>query len=553
MSWETVHALSHALARTLLHFLWQGAAVGLVYLLALRWAGSPRRRHALALGGLLVILTLPPLTFLQLYGSGDTMAAAAAPAADGATAAPNVTAIASAAEAPESWTQVIVFAWLAGAMLIALRLLRDWLQLRAAIRAGSEPPPALLDVLERQMRRLGIRRRVRLCVTARITTAGVYGWLRPTILLPAALALCMPRDQLEALVAHELAHVLRADFIANSLALLARTLLYFHPVVHRICHDLESSREQLCDDLVVALDIDRLKYARALSTAESLRQRVKVPVPLLTATGGELSERVHRILDLDPPAHQGRERAPLVLALAAIALVMAGLSGNDAHRLLSVVRPEVQATYLMLTPRQAPGSISAPNLTFDLPRPRLPALPAAAMIDEATPAGAAAAGAAEAALAQPDLAAMDLPATPDTVAPVPESAATAAEDPPGSHALPEATIGTPAGGDRPARPRILRQVQPEYPRLARWDGIEGSVTLAYRINGAGEPHDIRVVSATPAGVFEEATIEALQRWRFAAGADGEYQQAFDFLLARNDGRCEPRMGSKICRPVFRQD
>src|SRR5690606_10840737 len=111
---------------------------------------------------------------------------------------------------------LLVFTWFAGALAIAFRLLRDWRLLRGAIRTGSEPPPELLAMLDRQIRRIGLSRPVRLRLTARITTAGVYGWLRPVILLPTALALCMPRDQLETLLAHELAHIRRADFLSNS-------------------------------------------------------------------------------------------------------------------------------------------------------------------------------------------------------------------------------------------------------------------------------------------------------------------------------------------------
>lgn len=569
MPWETLHTLSHTLAWTLLHFLWQGALIGVVYLLALRQTGSTRQRHALALSGLLLVLVMPLLTFQYLHqGSAPAAADAALASAASETAAIGAGENVLLAESADAgyWTSLLAFAWLAGALLVALRLLRDWHLLRQAIRTGREPPAELLAMLDQQARRVGVGQRVRLRLTARITSAGVYGWLRPVILLPTALALCMPRDQLETLLAHELAHIRRADFLANSLALLARTLLYFHPVVHRLCRDLERSREQLCDDLVVSLDIDRIKYARALSSAESFRQQVKVPVPLLTATGGELSERVHRILDIRPVAHSGKERAPLLLAFAAVLAAIATLAGTDSTRLLGVARPEFQAAYLALTAARAPDIVAA-DLVLGDRRPQLPALTfTAAAAGDAAVDTASTSTAPTPDVATPAstmggaMAAMDAPARPAPqtlpAAPLDIGVATpaiaipplptAAAD--GSDSAGIATADTSAA--QPLPPRILRQVQPHYPRSARLDGIEGSVTLGYRIGANGAPDAIRVISATPAGLFEQATIRALQRWRFAADTDSEYQQTFDFLIgtqADSGDRCEPRIGTRICR------
>lgn len=565
MPWEALQTLSHTLAWTLLHFLWQGALVGLLYVVGIRAATTVRQRHAAALFGLLVLLALPPTTFYWLHqegaqavttevaaGSGEAMAAAMTVGADGAI---------DDTAAGVWWAYLLVFVWLTGALTIALRLLCDWRLLRTAIRTGTTPPSELVAMLERQVRRVGVGRRVRLCLTARITSAGVYGWLRPVILLPTALALCMPRDQLETLLAHELAHIRRADFLANSMALLARTLLYFHPVVHRLCGDLERTREQLCDDLVVSLDIDRIKYARALSTAESFRQRMQVPVPLLTATGGELSERVHRILEIRPSTHSGRERAPILLSLTAIVVAVIGLNGTDSARLLSVTRPEFLAAYATLMTSQAPA-IAAADIVVAPPRPRLPGFATPETI-QASETGAS---------SQRMLAEVDDIA--ETVEPEATSAPTnAAEQPPvlastatepqpmaPPQSTPEAmpapiaaTIepGTTADMSEPVAPRVVRRISPTYPSNARWNGVEGSVTLAYRIGADGVPSDIRVVSATPSDLFEQSTIDALRRWRFASGADGEYQQSFDFLLGESNQRCEARVGTRICRVPVR--
>jgi bla regulator protein BlaR1 len=541
--------LSNTLAWTLLHSLWQGLLVGALYGLGKRVSASVAWQHALALGGLLAMLALPAATFWWLLQHPVAVSGAVELAGAGAALAGQAAAVgAIGAESSEPWAFALVAAWLAGALVISVRLFGDWRLIRAAIREGSPAPAALQALLEEQMRRIGVTRAVRLRLTARITTAGVYGLLRPVVLLPIALALTLPRDQLEALLVHELAHIRRADFLANLLALLARTLLYFHPVVHWLCRDLERTRETLCDDLVVGLKVDRLKYARALSTAEQFRQQV--PVPLLTATGGELSARVHRILALAPDRRRDKDRAPLLLSLAAITLSIVGLQGVAPEAPFAAARPEFRAAYQVLVASPAPQLAVAALPGTDRLRPDLIRPEPTAVVDATDVAGAAAA---------PGSASLSTPWIP-VAAPAPELRV-AAPEPLISVGLPAAsgvalaarpipqTDATVPAGSSGEPPRAVRRSQPYYPRAARWQGIEGHVTLAYRLDASGSPVAVSVIDAEPAGQFEDAALSAFARWRFdpdSAGS-GRWTQTFEFSLGEDAGRCEVKLGSRICR------
>lgn len=580
MPFPTLHELSEALAWMLLHFLWQGFLVGALYAIGKRLSDSVRWQHGLALTALLLLLVLPAITFyaLSLISATPVETAAITGGVQStiqATLPAAGTTDAALAMETSWWSQLLVAIWLLGALVISVRLLGDWRLVRLAIREGAEPPKELEAMLRRQMQRMGLSRHVRLKLTARITTPAVYGLMRPVVLLPIALALSIPKDQLEALLAHELAHIRRADFIANLLTLCARTLLYFHPVVHWICRDLERTREVLCDDLVVDLDIDPLKYARALSKAEEFRQQV--PVPLLTATGGELTARVHRILAIDPDKRRKRnDRAPLLLAIAAITASLAGLSGITQEQLLAVTRPEFRAVYGALIAAQQPPAIAKPTPEFEAPsaealRFQLPAAPdvivesvapddsSRTVEDEVlaprilppeliTPIDTGELSVADIGIRPQPL---DVPQTYDAAA-MPTSAEQdrnpiAAE----MTTSPAQVDAMPVSPERllPS-PTVLHRVEPRYPRSARWQGIEGSITLSYRIDSRGRPVDIAVVSAAPSGVFDKATIAAFNKWRFEPGSesDARYSQIFDFNLGNEDtGRCEMRLGSKICR------
>lgn len=569
MTLPTAQAFSEVLAWTLLHFFWQGLAIGALYAAAKQVSTSVRWQHAIALVGLFLLLLAPAITFCLLNlpaGAAGTLIDPAAMSVTPATAMPAIgVAMAGADGTADVWTLGLVGLWLLGSLVVGSRLVRDWREVRKAIRESAEPSLELLALLARQMERIGIVRKVRLRLTDRITTPAVYGFLRPVVLLPTALALGLPRDQLETLLAHELAHVRRADFVVNTLALIARTLFYFHPVVHWICRDLERTRETLCDDLVVELKVDRLKYARALSTVEHFRQ--KIPVPLLTAVGGELTSRVHRILAIETDNRQKKPRAPLLLSLAAIVVILAGVNGVT-HEQLSAARPEFRVVYgaLMGTPpameppvvpvilqRALPQAIALAPLASDIAATAVATSLPAALPDIVDTAPATTIAPSTDADAPAPLLSADLP---DLAAVTPPPQTMAMEAPAAAPDLPalDAPAAVPAVDDArqqaASAPRALRRVQPEYPRSALRHGTEGSVTLSYRLDARGVPVDVRVASSTPAHIFESASLDAFERWRFEAAAPtGErHSQTFSFSLTDSDDqRCIRVTGSGICR------
>jgi TonB family protein len=110
----------------------------------------------------------------------------------------------------------------------------------------------------------------------------------------------------------------------------------------------------------------------------------------------------------------------------------------------------------------------------------------------------------------------------------------------------EAGAAAMAGGPPP---RVLRKSKPYYPRAARWQGIEGHVTLSYRLDAGGAPVALEVIEAEPAGQFEQAAVEAFERWRFDPehAGNGRWTQTFEFSLGDDAGRCEVKLGSRICR------
>jgi beta-lactamase regulating signal transducer with metallopeptidase domain len=281
---------------TLLHFLWEGALVAALYALARALAGgriSARGRYAIACASLLTMTVAPVLTYWWLGSSrqaariGDLTDWAARQLAPGVAYSP----------VTDPWQQAmpaIVMAWFAGAAACSLRLLMGFIS--AAALRRSRHAPVLTEwqqTLDRLIERMHVSRSVRLLATDRVDSPSVIGWLRPVILAPVGVLCGLAPEQVEALLAHELAHVRRHDYLVNVLQGIAESLLFYHPAVWWISNQIRAEREHCCDDLAVAASGDVLVYARALAELESMRPAHFKAA--LSANDGSLLRRIRRL------------------------------------------------------------------------------------------------------------------------------------------------------------------------------------------------------------------------------------------------------------------
>ena len=203
----------------------------------------------------------------------------------------------------DEWLPLFVSVWLAGVALLTLRLFSGWMWVQRMKSHGARPAPeALQTAAERLMRRLHIGRAVRLLESTSVSVPTVIGWLKPVVLLPTSALAGLAPNQMEAILAHELAHIRRHDYIVNLFQTVVETLLFYHPAVWWLSRRIRAERENCCDDLAVSLCGDPVAYAAALAELEGLRSTTGELV--LAATGGSLLQRVRRLLGV--PTHAGR-------------------------------------------------------------------------------------------------------------------------------------------------------------------------------------------------------------------------------------------------------
>src|SRR5215203_1337007 len=337
---------------TLLHFVWQGtlAAIALAFVLALlprRWA---RARYVLGCVALLGMVALPVITAsyiarhparqgLVSVGAGIADAehanGAAPPSArdsstvsaagDGADGASGGSPGALRAAQPSAWFPWLVASWLAGVCICAIRLAGGWWQTRRLVRDdASSVQDAWARAVDRLSARLRLRTSVRLLESACIQVPIVIGSFKPVLLLPAAALTGLSPQQIEAVLAHELAHIRRHDYLVNLVQSVVEAVLFYHPGVWWVSHTIRVEREHCCDDLAVSVCGDALLYARALTNIETLRhERIGIA---MAASNGSLLSRVRRLLGVRPPARLAAS-GPVVLSLTAILVASAGLAG----------------------------------------------------------------------------------------------------------------------------------------------------------------------------------------------------------------------------------
>lgn len=329
--------LAQAIGWALVHLLWQGTLVALVLAAALALSArkSANLRYALSCAALALVVALGVGTAVVSYrtptpeatgrnvalGMSDPTPSTHQPLASPApTTADRLAPLArTAADA----LPLLVTLWLAGVALFSVRLLVEWIRVRRLVARSANPAAEPLAATARRLATaLGVRRIVRVVESTAVVVPSVVGFARPVILVPASALTGLSPAQLEMILAHELAHVRRHDFLVNLLQSVVETLVFYHPAVWWISARVRDERENCCDDLAVAVCGDPLLYARTLTRLEELRG--PAPVLAASANGGSLLERVRRLV-----AAPTRGETPVArgaVALSALSVVLVALA-----------------------------------------------------------------------------------------------------------------------------------------------------------------------------------------------------------------------------------
>lgn len=343
--------VAQALGWTLLHAIWQGFAVVLptaILLHILRDRSSVLRYQA----GVLALLA-------QLLASAITFAWYYKPAVNSLNAAITnsltqplpirwqvLTQTLGRQRLPwhqqtqqflETHLSQFVLIYLIGVAVFGLRLVGGWLYLQQLSRTAVQPTVSTWAELTSRLRSvLAIQPVIQVRESARVAVPMVVGVLKPILLLPFGLAANLSTREIEAVLAHELAHVKRHDYAVNLLQSVVEVLYFFHPALWWLSARVREEREHCCDDLAVqACEGNARLLAQALARVEELRL-AQAGAPALAmafaANRQQLLHRVRRIL--------GVQTQPVVSNASLGGLTLATLLLMSASVLAVQQRPE---------------------------------------------------------------------------------------------------------------------------------------------------------------------------------------------------------------------
>ncbi len=323
----------HALGWTVVHSLWQAFIIALLlsaYLLATK-ADARQRYFAgfVALGATLLSATA---TFFILFDNAGFGVASELWSADGQLLGHYFTE--NKAANFQDWFNnnmpFIVTMWLMGMAFFILKMLGGLLYIqRLKTRHLIALPDCWQLLLQKIQQELGITKAIALQASALVKVPMVVGWLKPVVLMPIAAINNLSTQQVEAILAHELSHIARHDFVLNILQSIVEALFYFNPAVWWVSARIRTERENCCDDMAVALCGNSIAYAKALVSLQEMHQARPVLAMSFSKNKNQLLHRIQRILQSPDKKSNVMEKITATILLLAAVVILSVQANTD--------------------------------------------------------------------------------------------------------------------------------------------------------------------------------------------------------------------------------
>ena len=541
------HIIS-ALGWTLIHFLWQGSAIAFVYWLISRSSKSLHTKYWTGMVAVLLALLIPMSQFISLIQAPDVNQGTFFIANTVQTMAIKpLTAWETFLALTHQSLPYLVLIWAVVVMALTTDLVRSWFKLNA-IEHDCEPTLSieLKQLIKNTAIQLDLASIPILKVSKKILVPAAYGIYKPTVLLPLSLMSQLPKDQIHAIIIHELCHLKRNDFLHNILQLTADTLFFFHPAIRWMNNDIRQIREQCCDQLVLSQNTHAITYAKALTNIASLTTGHNLKPSLqIGISDGQLLQRVKFLLQNNSSQSSIMIFLPLfALFLASLYLFQsnqAPLGHNDTpttnqkqnqntlkKRFVSnLFYPSqtknklAQIQQETTTPAEMPIQSKAPVIELK-------------MLQDAVELG------------RPN---SSMPLTPpfpglqfNNTPPSTKTSTTSTERQ-AVNDIPEITSHNSTNEPPSAaliKPILSRYINPEYPAEFWRKQVEQTVIASFTIKANGKLDDIRLTSQiNNYAAFEQSVKTTLRKWRFQksslnnANLQRTYQQLFEFKISED--------------------
>lgn len=334
--------LTEALGWTLLHSLWQGAAIAILISLTLIFLSkhSANTRYWISLSGLIILFISTISTFNYLYEPPAFHEPAAIELSEAnlsniPPAQMDFTVANSIQSYPTDYLNyfqphlpLFVSIWLLGILLFGLKMLGEFAYLQHLKNHRCHLLPRSWQERTHEMAvQMGIKKVVFVKETYRIHSPMVIGFFKPIILFPIGILNQLSVEQVESIIAHELAHVRRNDYLINLFMTFAEVLLFFNPFVWWINRRIRIEREFSCDDLAIDYTGDTLSFIKSLAQLEEWRMSGN---SLAMAFGGSKKGVLARVQRIVQPVNRQSAPARAFLSVVLLCICLAAVAFQPA-------------------------------------------------------------------------------------------------------------------------------------------------------------------------------------------------------------------------------
>lgn len=223
--------------------------------------------------------------------------------------------------------------YVAGVLLYLVRLVSQYLRIREKVLASeSQSEGALQTRLHQLARRLGMKFCPELRISGDLDAPFAIGAIRPSIVLPLETVNQLDSDQLDIVMAHELAHVRRRDMLTGWLETLLTALWWFHPAIWWLKSSLRQTREDCCDDMLIANQITKPdRYCETIIQA-AVHQTIPSLEPVALGFSNKehpAGRRIRRLMNASIGRFDRMQFSAVLISLVIGAVAIPGLQKKE--------------------------------------------------------------------------------------------------------------------------------------------------------------------------------------------------------------------------------
>jgi len=259
----------------------------------------------------------------------------------------------------------ITLLYLIGVIVLSSRVIMGYVGVQYLKRNIIKTIPAsILSTFNDIKDTLKLPAKTTLALSKHISVPMVIGHIKPIILIPIASVNHLSTEEVEAILIHEATHILQNDYLRNIIVMLTESLFFYHPVIWILSKEIKEEREHICDDMVISLYPDRMRYAKTLVKLQEYRQGQNPTLSLaLFNKKFQLMNRVQRILNLHTTTTNLRSRISMVVILLVGTILLTSASLQKATSEYKTTDDDNSKVVITRTTQEKPSvrSISKPS------------------------------------------------------------------------------------------------------------------------------------------------------------------------------------------------